>query len=208
MQLFYAVAPTKIVLLKKEYDKLWKIIKEGNTLVAKDEKELNHICPAIVCEIHKSIAETRLIQSAVFSECVYAQTLANILRLPVFTDYAKVNTIDETVLTLLKSYCLVPRYIYTNEAKSEFLIQAGSCRGTDSALIRLVDKAIYSIEFKEPSARGPTLDLPKYGEDGRIFVSKRFRKNYPYYVDMLSEQEDLNFFDTMGIMSMNSVQNP
>ena len=113
MQLFYAVAPTKIVILKKEYDNLWKKIKGKTTLSANEEKELNRICPAIACEIQKSTADKHLVQSAVFSECVYAQTLANIFRLPVFTDYEKNSTIDRNVLILLKSYYLVPRYIYS-----------------------------------------------------------------------------------------------
>jgi hypothetical protein len=198
MQLFYAVEPTKIVLLKKEYDKLWKSLKKSEMLSSQQEAKLNNVCPAIVCEIQKSIADTHLIQSAVFSECVYAQTLANIFKLPLFTDYEKDKIIDENVLALLKSYYLVPRYIYANKNKNEFLIQAGGCGGVDSALIHLTDKAIYSIEFKEPKARTTTADLPKYGEDGKIVISQEFLKNYPYYEDMLKENQNLNFFDTMG----------
>jgi hypothetical protein len=198
MQFFYAVPPTKIVILKKEYGKLWKSLAGGAVISIKEGERLNSICPAIVYEVQKSISEKRLIQSAVFSECVYAQTLANIFRLPIFQDYAKDISIDENVLTLLKSYFLIPRYIYSNEAKSEFLIQAGGCGGVDSALIHLTDKAIYSIEFKEPSARASTADLPKYGEDGKMVVSPEFIKEYPNYEDMLMEQKDLNFFDIMG----------
>jgi len=198
MQLFYTVAPTKIVILKKEYDELWKTLTKGKTLSVSQETTLTKICPAIVCEIKKSVADTHLIQSAVFSECVYAQTLANIFRLPVFSDYEKNKTIDENVLTLLKSYDLVPRYIYANESKSELLIQAGGCKGVDSALMHLTDNAFYSIEFKEPASRATSPDLPKYEEDGKMIVSQEFIKNYPYYKEMLSEQKDLNFFDTMG----------
>jgi len=198
MRFFYDVVPTKIVILKKDYDKLWKELAKGNTLCTKDEEKLNRICPAVVGEIQKSIAGTRLIQSAVFSECVYAQTLANIFRLPVFTDYEKNNTLDERVLTLLKFYDLVPRYIYANEARTELLIQAGGCGGADSALIHLTDVAIYSIEFKEPGARAITADLPKYGEDGKMVISQELIEKYPFYEDMLNEQKDLNFFDTIG----------
>ena len=199
MQLFYAVAPTKIVILKENYEKLWDTLKDRNLLFEKEkDEELNCICPAIVCEIQKSIATDRLLQSAVFSECVYAQTLANIFRLPVFQDYAKNNAIDESVLVLLGSYGLVPRYIYANEAGTELLIQAGSCEGVDGALIHLTDNAMYSIEFKEPGARVSTADLPKYGEDGKMIITQEFIKKYSFYEDMLHEQKDLNFFDTMG----------
>ena len=198
MRLFYAVEPTKIVLLKKEYDKLWKSLKKGEMLSSQQKAKLNNVCPAIVCEIQKSVADTHLIQSAVFSECVYAQTLANIFKLPLFADYEKDKVIDENVLNLLKSYFLVPRYIYTNKEKNKFLIQAGGSGGVDSALIHMTDKAIYSIEFKEPKARATTADLPKYREDGKLVISQDFLNNYPYYEDMLKENIDLNFFDTMG----------
>ena len=198
MQLFYAVAPTKIVILEKEYKKLWKSLAKGTTLSIKEEERLTSICPAIIGEVQKSVSEERLIQSAVFSECVYAQTLANIFRLPVFQNYANDCSVDENVLTLLKSYDLVPRYIYSNKVKSEFLIQAGGCRGVDSALIHLTDMAMYHIEFKEPGARASTADLPKYGEDGKIIISQEFIKEYPNYEDMMIEQKDLNFFDIMG----------
>jgi hypothetical protein len=198
MQLFYAVAPTKIVLQKKEYDKLWRALTKGEKLSTQQKTKLNSVCPAIVCEIQKSIAGIHLIQSAVFSECVYAQTLANIFKLPVFTDYENNPTIDNNVLTLLNSYYLVPRYVYANEEQNAFLIQAGGCGGVDSALIHLTDRAIYSIEFKEPHARATTADLPKYGEDGKMVISKEFLNNYPYYEDMLKENKAINFFDTMG----------
>jgi hypothetical protein len=198
MQLFYAVEPTKIIFLKRDYDRLWKLLKKGETLSTLQEVELRNICPAIVCEIHKSFADKHLVQSAVFSECVYAQTLANVFKLPVFTDYEKDKTINNNVLTLLQSYYLVPRYIYSNKNKTEFLIQAGGSGGVDSALIHLTDKAIYSIEFKEPKARATTADLPKYSEDGNVVITDEFLKNYPYYEDMLKENLNLNFFETMG----------
>jgi hypothetical protein len=124
--------------------------------------------------------------------------LANIFKLPVFENYDSNPTIDDNVLTLLNSYYLVPRYVYANKNKTEFLIQAGGCGGVDSALIHLTDKAIYSIEFKEAQARATTADLPKYEEDGNIVISNNFVTNYPFYKDMLEENKNLNFFETMG----------
>lgn len=70
MQLFYAVVPTEIILPKREYDKLWKTLTKKKTFSKQQAKKLINVCPAIVCEIQKSIAETHHIQSAVFSECV------------------------------------------------------------------------------------------------------------------------------------------
>jgi hypothetical protein len=197
MQLFYAVEPTKIVLSKEEYDELWTLSKNG-TLAEKQIAATEKICPAIVCEIQKSKSENHLIQSAVFSECVYAQTLANTFRLSVFTDYEQNRSLNQDVLSLLQSYNLVPRYVFSNENETEFLVQAGGCGGVDSALIHLVDNASYSIEFKEPGARATTADLPKYGEDGKLVVTTKFLNKYPFFKEMLEENRDLNFFETMG----------
>lgn len=197
MQLFYAVKPTKIVITKNDYDKLWNLLK--NVKLSNEQiQKLENICPAIVCEIQKSQSENHLIQSAVFSECVYAQTLANIFKLPLFSDYEKDNKLENDVLALLQSYSLVPRYVYANANKTEFLVQAGGCGGVDSALIHLVDNASYSIEFKEPGSRATTANLPKYGEEGKLVITQNFLRKYPFFKEMVEENKDLNFFETMG----------
>ena len=74
--------------------------------------------------------------------------------------------INKNIKALLKSYSLVPRYVYYNSDKSRMLIQAGGCNGIDSALITVMDLNIYTIEFKEQGAKASEPDLPKYGEDG------------------------------------------
>lgn len=78
------------------------------------------------------------------------------------------------------------------------LIQAGGCNGIDSALISVVDLNIYTIEFKEPGAKTSEPDLPKYKENGLLFVTNKFLMSYPQFKEMLDEQKDLNFFDVMG----------
>ena len=198
MKLFYTVEPTKIVLSKKDYDKIWSSLKKEEIISQQEKNKLKKICPAIVCEIEKSVNENRLLQSAVFSECVYAQTLANIFNLTNFSDYENDKIVDEKVLNLLKSYFLVPRYIYANSKKNELLIQAGGSGGVDSALIHLTDNAIYSIEFKEQSARATTADLPQYKENGKMIITEDFIEKYPWYAEMLNEHKTLNFFEIAG----------
>ena len=41
-------------------------------------------------------------------------------------------------------------------------------------------------------------DLPKYGEDGKIKITDNFIERYPQFKDMLLEQKNLNFFESMG----------
>jgi hypothetical protein len=194
MQEFYGIAPTKVLFNKAERDKLWKLATKRSLSI--DLQEIKTICPALEHQIQKSYESGKNIQSAVFSECVYAQTLANMLKLCLF-----VNCIEEPdfippeVVNLIKSYYLVPRYVYSTKDKRRMLIQAGSCAGTDSALITVIDLVIYTIEFKEPGARTSDPNLPKYGEDGKIRITNEFLKDYPQFEAMLNEKKDLNFFD-------------
>lgn len=121
------------------------------------------------------------------------------INLSVFVNcYENHSFIPESVCSLLKSYNLIPRYVYSNTDKSRMLIQAGSCNGIDSALISVIDLNIYTIEFKEAGAKISEPDLPKYGESGQIVVTDEFLEKYPQFKQMLEEQKDLNFFEKMG----------
>ncbi len=196
MREFYSYSPLKVIYNKKERKKLW------DTASSKQDINLEKIrgnCPALAHQIEKSYESGHNIQSAVFSECVYAQTFANMFNLKIFTNcFENHSFIPEDVLNLLKSYSLYPRYAYSNDDKSRMLIQAGGCNGIDSALITVIDLNIYTIEFKEPGAKTSEPDLPKYKEDGNILITDEFLKRYPQFKQMLEEQKSLNFFEKMG----------
>lgn len=197
MQDFYSIPPTKIVLSKSEYNKIWNLCKKNDAI--ENLLEIENVCPAIVCEIRKSQNNAKNIQSAVFSECVYAQTLANVFNLTDFYNYMETcGVLTQDVINLLSSYFLSPRYVYANIDKSRLLIQAGGCKGIDSALIQVWDNSVYSIEFKEQSARATSPDLPKYKENGIMIITKDFIEKYPWYEDMLNEHKNLNFFEIAG----------
>lgn len=120
-------------------------------------------------------------------------------KLPVFTNCIDNKTfIPNNVAALLHSYNLIPRYAYSNSDKSRILIQAGGCNGIDSALITVFDLNIYTLEFKEPSAKTSEPDLPKYREDGNLLITDNFNERYPQFKQMLEEQSKLNFFSKMG----------
>lgn len=197
MEEFYNLVPSKVIYDKAERNKLWKQATAKETI----EKflEVEKLCPALYHQITKSYESGNNIQSAVFSECVYSQTFANMFNLKKF-----VNCINETkflpnsIVELLKSYYLYPRYAYSNEDSSRILIQAGSCSGIDSALITVIDLNIYTIEFKEPGAKTSEPDLPKYNEDGNLLITEDFIERYPQFEQMLKEQKELNFFNKMG----------
>lgn len=197
MQEFYSIAKTKVIFSKEERDKLWKLATKRSSDI--DLYNLKSVCPALTHQIQKSYEQGNNIQSAVFSECVYAQTFANMLKLDLFVNCTEEpDFIPASVTCLIKSYNLVPRYVYSTKDKRRMLIQAGGYGGVDSALITVIDLVIYTIEFKEPGARTSDPDLPKYGEDGKIRITKDFLDRYPQFEAMLNEKKDLNFFDNIG----------
>lgn len=197
MHEFYAIPATKVIYNKAERNDLWKkATKRSNDF---DFETLKRKCPALEHQIIKSYETGHNIQSAVFSECVYAQTFANMMGLNRFVNCSnESNFIPEAVEKLLISYHLVPRYVYSSLDKRRMLIQAGGCDGIDSALITVIDLVIYTIEFKEPGAKTSEPDLPKYGEDGVLVVTKKWLDNNPQFRAMLEEQKGLNFFKVMG----------
>ena len=138
MQEFYSIAQTKVIFSKTERKKLWELAKKRSTDI--DLQELKIKCPALEHQIQKSFEYGSNIQPAVFSECVYAQTFANMLKLDLFINCTnEPDFIPSQVVCLINSYNLVPRYVYSTKDKRRMLIQAGGCGGIDSALITVID---------------------------------------------------------------------
>lgn len=196
MKEFYSLSPARVIFDKQERKEIWDRATQRKML---DFAKLKRLCPALEDRIQKSYELGENIQSAVFSECVYAQTYANMLNLNVFVNcYETTNYIPDGVLKLLHSYNMVARYVYSTSDKKRMLIQAGGCNGIDSALITVIDLTAYTIEFKEPYAKTSEPDLPKYGEDGVLVVTTTFLVRYYQFEAMLDEQKSLNFFDNIG----------
>lgn len=194
---FYYIKPTRVLFNKTERTKLWQFAKSRKKIPT--IYNLSIVCPALQNEIDQSYKTGNNIQSAVFSECVYAQTLANMFNLTVFNNCRNSSShIPVSVLNLLSSYSLVPRYSYSTTDTKRMLIQAGGHGGIDSALITVIDLNIYTIEFKEPGAKTSEPDLPKYGEDGRLITNGVFTAKYPQFSEMLKQHIGLNFFEHMG----------
>jgi hypothetical protein len=196
---FYSVKISKVPLRKSARDSIWESFKTSKQI--EHEIDLLNICPALVSELHKSIDTGNNVQSAVFSECVYAQTLASHFQLSKFRDQSA-NPIDfqHHEILAFKKMGIAPRYTYSNNGSSIVLVQAGGSSGVDSALIHRQDSKIFTIEFKEPGAKTTEADLPKYGEDGFLRPTKAFLAKHPQFTSMIEEQfaKKLNFFASQG----------
>lgn len=198
MGMFYQVKATQVLYKKNLRNILWKKATQKDPDIVTDDMKKN--CPALLHQIEKSYNNGNNIQSAVFSECVYAQTLADMLGLICFRNCENNTGITQEIERVLKSNNISPRYVYCTDDKSRMLIQAGGCNGTDCALLIKKEAGwdVYTIEFKEPGAKTSEPDLPKYKEDGILVVNQEFLKEYPQFKDMLDEQKGLDFFNSMG----------
>lgn len=193
---FYRIKPTRVIFDKRERKDLWSKATKHEDF---DLRKTREVCPALVHQIERSYDNGDNIQSAVFSECVYAQTLANMFGLIVFVNcYEDAHFVPDNVLSLLHSYNLVARYAYSTKDKRRMLIEAGGHGGIDSALLTVIDLNVYTIEFKEPYSKTSEPDLPSYTESGRLRITDEFITVYPQFKPMLAEQKGLNFFDNMG----------
>ncbi len=200
LEIFYNKPNQKIPIKKSERTKIWDdFVKNRNV---KKYMHLEKDVPAFFYELSKALAVGGNLQPAVFSECVYAQTLAHQFLLPKFTNFSETggkgfhnDTIDK-----IKSIGLPARYCYSNLDESNLLIQAGGAGSVDCALISQIENNLTMIEFKEQYARTSEPDLPKYGEDGYLISSPEFDKEYPQFKLMLKEHLDkrFNVFEHLG----------
>lgn len=111
MQKFYSVEKTKVIFDKSERNKIWNRAKSRTQDI--DFRFLKEKCPALEHQIKKSFDSGKNIQSAVFSECVYAQTFANMFNLTIFANcFENENFLNISIKKLLESYNLFPRYAY------------------------------------------------------------------------------------------------
>ena len=200
MGYFYETPDLAIVLNKADRRKIW-----DDFVKNRDIKNISHLekeVPALYFEMEKALAQNQNIQPAVFSECVYAQALAEKFNLSKFEHYLEHVRIDLAKNQLVSSNLpkLTVRYSYSNPNGTEVLYQAGGAGAVDCAFKAKFDENFGMIELKEPYARTSEPDLPKYSEDGLIVSSPEFDETYPQFREMLYEQinQGLNVFDHIG----------
>ena len=200
MRDFYRSPDLDITVNKSERRKIWDGFVEY-----RDIREISHLenqVPALYSEMEKALSQERNIQPAVFSECVYAQGLADKFHLSVFKSYPdnfKIK-LDRNTENLHGLRELAVRYSYSSQNDNKTLYQAGGAGGVDCAYQLKDSDQTIMIEMKEPYARTSEPDLPKYDEDGFIVSTDTFYENYPQFKSMLDEQieKKLNVFEKMG----------
>ena len=197
---FYSGPRKKVSFTTKDRKKIWNEFRKNRDL--NDFFFLKNEVPAFFSEMNKAIVNEKNIQPAVFSECVYAQAVAETFKLSLFENHKNNLEVNLHLENIQNKHVsdLTVRYSYTSSDKKFALIQAGGANGVDCALISYEKKIAAMIELKEPYARTSAPDLPKYGEDGMLVTSKEFDKQYPQFESMLEEQikNKFNIFEHIG----------
>ena len=85
MKQFYSHPAVKVTFNTVERKKIWNEFKKTRSLEKYSHLEIK--VPAIFAELKKSLLNKKNIQPAVFSECVYAQALADKFKLSVFENH-------------------------------------------------------------------------------------------------------------------------
>lgn len=200
LKLFYGKPDIKVILNKAArtlIDK--KFTTDRNIDIIEG---LENIIPAFYAEMTKAIKSSKNLQPAVFSECVYAQALAEMLNLSDFSSHNNREKleIDHFIPAAkdLKEFNI--RYSYSHDNQKMILIQAGGKDAVDCALVCKDDSQFVRIELKEPYARSSEPNLPKYGEDGLLVTTEKFTKKNPQFTNMLNEHLELRFnvFEHLG----------
>ena len=199
MHAFYSQALEPISFTKKQRKSIEQSFKKSRTI--DKDLQLETRCPAFYAELNKALDSGKNIQGAVFSECVYVQLLAKKFNLTTFIN-PLLDAFEVTgyLSEVIESNGLSIRYLFTNYDRTKILVQAGGYNGVDCALIDLDDRKCFTIELKEPYAKTPEPDLPKYSENGNLEVTKEFLDNYPQFASMLEDKfaRELNFFVHAG----------
>jgi len=198
---FYAKDSPSVAFPKKRRDEIWKAFKDDRSIQAAALDR--HSCETLYLEMEKALRAGRNIQSAVFSECVYAKALGDQLEIRNLILPQENNSIFNTsISTRLDELGINPRYIYANQVRTRFLIQAGGPQGSDCALVEMENRnfTITLIEFKEPASKTTEADLPPYREDGLLTLNAAFESKHPQYVPMIQEQisRKLNVYEYFG----------
>jgi len=200
MSEFYDMPIQRVLLSKSERHSVWMDFKETRKIPSGNS--LHQTCPALQAELHRAVDGDHHVQSAIFSECIYAQTLANQLRLGHFLDVreSSADRVPSDLRVLLEDSSIVPRYVYQNADGSISLVQAGGHTGVDAVLMAHDLGLSVLIEFKEPKAKTSEPDLPKYGESGSLQITDDWAVTYPQFMPMVHEQieKSLNFFHAAG----------
>lgn len=195
---YYSLPLRQVAMDKKERNSLWSDFKTSRraTGILADPG----VPAALRAEVDRALDSGNNVQSAIMSECVYADALARHLGLFEFWDVrADKGLLDQALRDRLQARGIAPRYVYSAPNNSRVLVQAGGFGGVDAVLVSGRGEFL-SIEFKEPAAKTSEPDLPKYGEDGDACLTPAWSTKNPQFVPMMNEQlaQGLNFFKVAG----------
>lgn len=178
-----------------------KNFEELNSCFCEFKNQLD-LSPAAFCELKKQFEKKMALQPSILTECFIAQTLANFWGLDKFEDLDAKGFIPSEISNILfgiknKRDGASFRYIYFNDKADFVLVQCGDSSTIDAVFIK--EKIGIRIEFKEELAKINEVDIPSYGDDGKLVVSDDFKTKYPYYAPFVEIfNQKTNVFEMIG----------
>ena len=147
--------------------------------------------------INTALRTNKNLQSAILSECVYTFDIASLLGLSIYIECnGDFKSLPNALASQLRARKMVPRFAFSNAAKTEFLVQAGGPNAVDACYYSVATSEILWIEYKESEAKFGEADL-LYDDSGLLIKSTVFLKKHSHFVPMLDEamKDDFNIFD-------------
>lgn len=163
---------------------------KSNLKVSEIFKKVKH--KGVYSEISKKLRDNEALQPGIITECVIAQSLAQLMGLKSFHDFESggvlgIADIPKACFELVRqkrdTICAA-RYLYYNKNDADkFIIQYGNPKGSDISIIICLNEII--IEVKDMPALLGDKDL-KYNDDGKIIITEEI-KEIPIYVDIIND---------------------
>lgn len=147
---------------------------------------------SLVLELKKQFNTKKGLQSGIITECMFIQTLANNMKL---NEFCWIDREDESssihnkIIKMLINFATSKqiehnlwRYIYSDKAYKNFLIQYGDSETVDAIYIESETNDFLRIEIKEQKAKLGEFDFVGFdGKNGKILVDDEWSKKYSTY---------------------------
>jgi len=186
---------TKISIPKQGRSEIWSKFRDASRtgLILAQYPTIEPILHAL--ETAKK--NSKNLQSAILSECVYTFDIARLLGLTKYSEYTHFEArVPDFAVREMKKSGMLGRFIYFNESEDEFLIQAGGPNSVDACYLRKTDSKMLWIEYKEAAAKYGEADL-LYDAEGYVIQPPKFEIKHKNYLQMLqsAREKSLNIFE-------------
>jgi hypothetical protein len=191
----YKDGGTKISIPKIGRNEIWAKFRESSTIdtILDRYPKIEPILHALATAKKNS----KNLQSAILSECVYTFDIAMILGLSSYSEFDSYEgKFPQFAKNEMSKRGMLPRFIYYSKNGDEFLVQAGGPNSVDACYISAAESKLLWIEYKEPAAKYGEADI-LYDDEGFVTAPPKFAEKHNHFETMLeaAQSKKINIFD-------------